>query len=292
MLSILIPLYNYNVRELVEELAGQCARSGVEYEILCFDDASLPAYQARNIWVGDLPGVEYKLMPQNLGRSRIRNVLAASARYDYLLFMDCDSKVIRRDYIQKYLDNLDPGALVYGGRAYAGNPPADPELFLHWHYGVHREQMSVEERIRQPYHSFMTNNFLIPKALFMKIGFDERLTQYGHEDTLFGFELQQRKIPIKHIDNPLEHMGLEPADVFLDKTQKAVENLHFLAGQNLPVETRLLTTLRKLQSLKIAKTVFSLLKKIAPALQSNLHSAKPDLFYLDLYKLYLLMKMS
>ncbi len=33
----------------------------------------------------------------------------------------------------------------------------------------------------------MTNNFLIQQVLLAKIKFDERLNQYGHEESLFGF---------------------------------------------------------------------------------------------------------
>ncbi|MBK9012976.1 MAG: hypothetical protein IPM82_02230 [Saprospiraceae bacterium] len=66
----------------------------------------------------------------------------------------------------------------------------------------------------------MTNNFLIPRQLFLEIQFDETLRQYGHEDTLFGMELARRQVPIVHIDNPLEHIGLEPVDVFLRKTEQ------------------------------------------------------------------------
>ena len=40
MLSILIPIYNYNVYPLVEELHKQCIECKIDFEIICIDDAS------------------------------------------------------------------------------------------------------------------------------------------------------------------------------------------------------------------------------------------------------------
>ena len=40
MLSILIPVYNYNVVPLVLELHKQCLECEIDFEILCQDDAS------------------------------------------------------------------------------------------------------------------------------------------------------------------------------------------------------------------------------------------------------------
>jgi len=48
MLSILIPVYNFNVTQLVQTLAEQCAATGEAYEIICFDDGSTPEFKAQN----------------------------------------------------------------------------------------------------------------------------------------------------------------------------------------------------------------------------------------------------
>ena len=164
--------------------------------------------------------LDMKELSSNQGRSRIRNLLADAAKGQYLLFLDCDSKVVKADYLATYVSALHPDTLLYGGRCYLPTPPADQRYYLHWYYGIHREQQSAEQRQKQPYHSFMTNNFLIPTKQFMAIRFDESLKQYGHEDTLFGMELKNRQVPIVHMDNPLEHTGIEVAEIFLDKTKR------------------------------------------------------------------------
>lgn len=291
-LSILIPIYNYDVRPLVKALKYQAEKAPMPVEILCWDDASTPEFQTLNASIGPLEGVAYQIMPENLGRSRIRNRLAAAAQYDYLLFMDGDSEVARADYLEQYLAHCKPGQLLYGGRIYQAEPPAQRELRFHWHYGRQREAQPAAERQQQPYHSFMTNNFLLPKALFEPISFDERLLQYGHEDTLFGLELRKRGIPIRHLDNPLIHAGLEPAPVFLDKSVQAIENLAFLYKEGSLSETRLLSVYERLLKWQLAGPLSWGLSGLLPALQRYLTNAStPNLRAFDLYKLGVLLKL-
>ena len=106
MLSILIPVYNFNVTRLVQTLAEQCAATGEAYEIICFDDGSTPEFKAQNQPIQDIKHIDYQELPKNLGRSAIRNALGQAAQYPYLLFMDCDSEVVSKDYINNYLEPL------------------------------------------------------------------------------------------------------------------------------------------------------------------------------------------
>ncbi len=288
MLSILLPIYNFDIRPLVMDLQAQCRDCGVEYEIVCFDDGSAEGFKIKNREVAQLEKVTYRELPHNLGRSAIRNALGRAARYPWLLLMDCDSKTVSPHFIKNYLDHLQPGSLVYGGRCYAPHPPDDPALYFHWHYGTHREFMTAAQRSRSPWHHFMTNNFVIPRQLLLDILFDETLTQYGHEDTLFGMELKQRQIPIIHIDNPLEHIGLEPVDVFLKKTEQGIENLHLLWRQGKPIETKLLRVFIKCKNWGLTFPLFLFFRLFKNRMAAQLRSGAPSLKVFDLYKLGLL----
>lgn len=290
MLSILIPIYNFDVRALVNELSRQSAGLPLPAEILCFDDGSEERWKALNREVSRLPSVRYRELPANLGRSRIRNALADAARGSYLLFLDCDSEVPDGAYLERYARELDGRSLLYGGRAYREEPPADPQLFLHWLYGSRREQMPPSRRCEQPYHHFMTNNFLIPAAVFQEIRFDERLRHYGHEDTLFGMQLRNRGVPIRHLDNPLLHIGLEPAAVFLEKTRAGVRNLAFLYHSEAGIETRLSLFYEKLKRAGALRPARAFLSLLRPLLLRNLLSPGPRLFFFDLYKLSLFLE--
>jgi len=291
MLSILIPIYNFDVRPLVQALHRQGEESGVPFEICCFDDCSELAFRQKNAAVDSLAHVNYQTFSKNKGRSAIRNTLAKAAEYDYLLFMDCDSKVVRADYLQTYLSHLQADTVLYGGRVYRAQPPEDVRLRLHWHYGREREQTTASERKQHSYHSFMTNNFLIPKAVFERIGFDESLRQYGHEDTLFGLELRRRNIPVLHLDNPLEHLGLESADTFLRKTEQAVENLHQLWQSGKLTEARLLHFFEQCRRLYLIRPLHALFQLAKPWLQNYfLRQHKTKLWLFDFYKLGIFMQ--
>lgn len=289
MISVLIPIYNFNIRQLVDDLYQQLTVAGMPFEILCFDDGSEESFKRNNQLINNLH-INYYELPENIGRARVRNVLAKAAQYPYLLFMDCDSKVISPHYIQNYIDYLQKDTVLYGGRSYASTPPDRSELYFHWYYGRQREQIPAIIRQQNPYHAFMTNNFLISKEIFDKIQFDERLTQYGHEDTLFGLELQKRQIKILHLDNPLEHLGLEETTVFFNKTRQGIQNLAFLAKEHPQLETRLLKTYHKLEKTGLLNLTYQILKTLQPFILRKLQSQNFDLRWFDLYKLKLLIE--
>jgi len=290
-LSILLPIYNFDCRQLVQALYQQCKQTAFPFEILCLDDASLTEFRSFNQALkSEAKEINYQYLEQNVGRSRIRNLLAEQAQFDYLLFMDCDSKVVRADYIQTYLKKLNPSNLLYGGRVYDNEFVDKQQFALHYKFGKQREESIAKVRNQQAYHSFMTNNFVIPKAIFQQIQFDESLTQYGHEDTLFGFELKMRDIPVLHLDNPLEHIGLERSNVFLLKTNRAIENLAQLYLQGKPIATKLLTTYLKLKKYRLRKIYQFIYQIFQASIQRNLLSSDPALLFFDLYKLNQLIK--
>ena len=287
MLSILIPVYNYNITKLVSDLHQQCENAEIVYEIVCFDDGSSDNFKKENQIIQKFDNVVYHELPQNLGRSKIRNELGKAAEFGYLLFMDCDSQVVSKNYIKNYIEKLDPSCLLYGGRVYQSAAP-EKEYFFHWFYGRHREQMPVEQRRAKPHHSFMTNNFLIPKNIFTNFLFDEKLTQYGHEDTIFGLQLKEANIPIIHIDNPLEHEGLETTDSFLIKTKQGIENLHFLSKEYDLLDTRLLRTYKKAKNWRLTFFINLIFQVSEKSLLKNFNSSNINLKLFDFYKLGLL----
>jgi len=285
MLSILIPIYNWNVVELVEDLHQQCLACEIVFEIICFDDGSTAEYKAENQIIANYDNVQYKELTENLGRAKIRNTLGAAAKFEYLLFMDADAKVIHPNFIQKYIVCLSSKMLLYGGCVYKANPPHHSQHLLHYYFGKHREEISTEERKIAPYQSFKTFNFVVPKAIFTKIRFEESITQYGHEDTLFGNRLEQEAISILHIDNPLEHLGLENTATFLRKQEQALDTLYQLYQHKKHPNTRLIQAFERCYQLGIHFYVSSILQKLLPFIEKQLYKKKPRIFFLDLYKL-------
>ena len=93
-LSILIPIYNYNVTLLVQSLTEQLTKTGKEGEIILFDDGST-SFISSNRLVENNSFVSFHRSEINEGRMATRRKLSDLARYNYLLFIDCDKKTGR-----------------------------------------------------------------------------------------------------------------------------------------------------------------------------------------------------
>ncbi len=284
-ISILIPIFNFNVEELVRELKAQCeaAHDLKDFEILLFEDGSKEKFQNASL-VSEK--IIYKEFQENQGRSKIRNLLAQSSKFEALLFLDCDSRIDKKDFIKAYIQNFQEGSIVYGGRTYDSKEPSQ-EVYLRWKYGVEREIISADVRIQNPYKSFMTNNFLIDKKVFLDIGLDESLKGYGHEDTLLGIELKKQGIPIIHIDNPAVHIGLETKEDFLEKTKEGLKNLLDLHHQKKlgSGEVKILKYYTYFKFFPIKQLFQKYYQKKERSILEDLDSKEVNIRNFDLYKL-------
>ena len=135
-----------------------------------------------------------------------------------------------------------------------------------------------------PYACFTTFNFLISRAIFLKIKFNESFTQYGYEDALFGVELKQRGISIRHIDNPLIHNGLDMNSEFLRKTEVALCTLSTL-GTTMQQEASVSRTAFRLKRLYLDNLFGGFYRISSPLMRKNLLSKRPSMFLFSLYKL-------
>ncbi len=290
MLSVLIPVYQWDPQKLVVDIRQQLLQCGISFEILVSDDTPLsqkPEYQSD---LELLSGVNCYWRDRSLSRSANRNFLAGKALYSYLLFLDCDAEVVNPDFIRRYLHDLNPGTVLVGGTLYHAIPPQNPSQKLRWIFGTHREQISASIRNLDPWKSFSTFNFLIPSAIFHSIRFSEELTGYGHEDTLFGLELKNKGIPVNHLDNGLVHLGLDPAEMFLAKVRESVSGLvqlqrSGLISQNYSSEIKLLRTSARFRKLGMMRWVSFFFRVFRKPLENALIGNHPKLYVLDLYKL-------
>ena len=259
MISICIPIHNYYAYPLARRLVNQAKTSKVDIEVICIDDHSSGYYLGQNKGLADISN--YIKLAENIGRARIRNLFLKYAQGEYLLFLDDDSVVESDNFLRKYNKALEANPqVVQGGRVYdeRGNDQAHRLRYL---YGTKIESRPVEERRKHPYQSFMTNNFLIRRDVLEQIKFDKRISKYGHEDTLFGYRLEEAKIPITHIDNPVVNGQVETNAEFLHKTVTAVENLvsiyNFMwEDQRFCQSVRLLNTYGKVRRMGLHKIVY------------------------------------
>lgn len=286
MLSIVIPTYNYNVYPLVADLNEQSTLLKIVFEIIVLDDCSSnPFIQNENI--NNLEYARYEMLPKNIGRSAIRNKLAREAKFDNLLFLDADTQISSEHFIKVYSSHFtEDYQIVYGGITYQKEKPSSDQL-LRWKYGKKREALAVIDRNKNPYLRFLTLNFLIRKEVFDQVNFNETIPNLRHEDTLFAMDLKKHNIKIKHIENPVVHLGIESSKVFLEKSIESVDALSLFIDQNLiqARETKLSRKALNLRSIKIAPLVLFFYRAYKKTIKTNLLSDRPSLFLFDIYRL-------
>lgn len=280
MLSILIPVYNFNSRPLLESLHSQAEALNIEYEIVVADDASTLCKE-EIAGIASLDYVRFYKFDTNQGRSRIRNFLASKALFRYLLFMDCDAEAPDSNYLKRYVNCLTPNACIFGGRAlypYAASSDYSLELM----YNRIKEVNYVKDKI------FTTFNFVIDRELFEKVKFDEDIETYGHEDTVFAYKISLVS-EINFIDNPLVHLGISKNKDYLAKVECACANLVKLSAHypdnvmgKLFKVWRIYLYFRRLYLIPLLRFLYD---KWHKRLIVNLMSSNPSLLYLDIYKL-------
>ena len=289
MLSICIPTYNCDIKDLVSELSKQCEKTTVDFDIIVLEDGSDENYAKLNSSIEKISGAKHIIDTQNHGRSYTRNRLADIAKGEKLIFIDCDSAIPDPLFINRYLENIDTD-VVCGGTTYT-KLQYTPEISLRYTFGTKVEKTTAEKRNQAPYSAFTTNNMMVSKKVFEKIRFCEALKKYGHEDSLFGFELQENKIPILHIDNPVIHTGIETNDKFLAKTRAGIENLVEMMNID-GISPKFFSHIRlyrhyvKLKKMHLLWTIKLTYKIFGKALEKHLTNSKqPKLMLFNLYKL-------
>jgi glycosyltransferase involved in cell wall biosynthesis len=290
-ISILIPVNNYDIIALVHSMKDGMENVPEFCEILIGDDGSSEEYRKK---YKSLEGDKVRVVTseKNIGRAAIRNRLVDESQGDYLLFIDADV-VIRETaetYLNNWLENLHLGKVIYGGILYNDNPPGDPDKLLRWKYGRMKEQRKAHDRNKHPHSSFSTFNVLIERQVFSKLRFYEELRQYGHEDTLFSYQLKKAGIAVHHIDNGLIHEGLETNKEYLSKTKLSIENLSRIYDNVTDKRTfsstvSLLRTFTWVRWFRLRGLMAGFFIKYRERMEIRLDSSKINLCLFKLYKI-------
>lgn len=286
MLSILIPVYNYDVFALVNNLHNQCTKSKITFEILCLDDAS-NLFTIENQRITQFENTSFLTLESNIGRSAIRNLLAKKANFENLLFLDADTIPVHDNFILNYIFQINnEEKIVYGGISYQSEKPSKEKL-LRWVYGRKRESISPIERNKNPSKFALVSNLLIQKEIVKIYPFDETIHEYGYEDLLFFSILKSKDIQIIHIENPTYHLNLESSNVFLNKTKTALKNLKILKNSKKlsQEDSKIIAASEYLKKMKLIQIFTYFFITTQAKIEQNLISEKPSLFLFDLYKL-------
>ncbi|OYT17568.1 MAG: glycosyl transferase family 2 [Bacteroidetes bacterium 4572_77] len=285
------------MRPLVKAIGLQMKNLNIAVELILIDDASKNYFKQLN--QEECKKYQYYELSQNIGRSSIRNLFLKYAQYEHLLFLDGDSYIVEPSFLKNYIHFLQQNEavnIVCGGRVYNAKKPPKEKL-LRWNYGIKRESQTATQRKQFPNHSFMTNNFVVRKELLQNILFDERLKNYGHEDTLFGYELWKKNIPILHVENPIENGDVEDNEVFLFKTEEGVRNLAFIykdrdCDKQLAQMVSLLMAYEQLKKYHLIFMIQVLFVVFGKSIRAALKKGWISLWLFNFYKLGLLVSSS
>jgi cellulose synthase/poly-beta-1,6-N-acetylglucosamine synthase-like glycosyltransferase len=287
MLSVLIPCYNCDITNLVNELQRQLSALSIMYEVIVIEDAS-NLFLKENLSIESMQFITYIQLEKNIGRAKIRNLLSETAKYPYLLFLDCDTALYNKDFIKNYLIYCKKNCIVIGGTTYDDNFCSNCSLAHK--YGSKRERFDAKNiKNKEKYNIFTTPNFLIYKDIFERVKFDETLTDYGHEDTLFGLQLAKEGFKFVCIDNPVIHKGLDTNINYLKKTDTALQTLFkiYQSGKypELMQVSKIIHYFNFIKKIKMKYFVKKLFLIFKTLLVKNLTGKNPSLLLFDAYKL-------
>ncbi|ETD21519.1 glycosyltransferase family 2 protein [Hoylesella oralis] len=282
-LSILIPTYNDCCLELVRQLAEQA--QNIEdlhaYEIIVADDGSTEKETVEaNRPINNIEHCRYIERLENKGRAIIRNFLAQQACHVWLLYIDSDMTVIRKDFLKTYLTCTET-QVIYGGYKVLGSHQGN----LRFMYEKRAERKhSAAMRTKKPHLDFHTSNFLVSKTVMATTPLDTRFRHYGYEDVLFGKILHEKNIRIAHIDNPLGFDRFENNDSFLAKTEEGLRTLYQFRNE-LNDYSRILQTVCQLRKFGLTNMVETIFRWRKDKWKAILCSNKPSILLLNFYKI-------
>lgn len=287
MLSVCIPVFNYDVCELVNDIHKQCKNSDICFEIIISDDVSTDTLKTEKNKTIELPCTEYIVQQKNIGNALNRNFLAQKAKYDWLLFIDADMQTVDSLYIKRYLNAIkENNADVFSGGILYKKEASQKEHTLKLLHG--RKYEAIKNNFnKDSFLGFTAANFLIKKEVFTNFPISNLKNKYGYLDTIYGIQLKLNGYNLKLTNNPLYHNGLETANQFISKTEKALENAYFLQKTEPEVAQylKIIKFYKKIKPFKIVPIVrfaFGLTKN---KIRKNLTGNSPSLFLFQLYKL-------
>ena len=286
MLSILIPVYNYNISNLVQEIHKQVTKLDIEFEIICFNDNSTSYSSENSLTISSLLNAKIINSKKNLGRVHARQVLCDNSNYDWLLFLDADVLPKSDTFIQNYINNLSCGYdAFFGGFAYTKKRPK-PESILRWKYGRKFEEIDANKRNKKPHQLIISANFLIRKATFSKINSKIERKSYGL-DNYFASLLKQNNINVLHLNNEVYHYGLENSKRYLEKTEETIITIIWaFNNKKLPEhDQKLLLLFERIKKIRLNYFLSFLYNCFRLIIKRNLLGKNPNLYLLQFYKL-------
>ncbi|MGM5470669.1 glycosyltransferase [Flavobacteriaceae bacterium LMO-SS05] len=286
MISVLIPVYNYPVFELVKAIHRQLLQSKLPFEIICLEDGSDKHFIESNKTLNTFSNTRLLISRTNKGRELSRQQLAENSTYETLLFLDADTLPVHQNFISIYSEYFNSEyQAIFGGIIYRPEKPKT-EYVLRWAYGKAHEQIDAKKRNQNRYNTITSANFLIDKQVFLKYNSNIVSSDYGF-DAYFSSLLKRDRVIIKHIDNAVFHLGIEKSKTYLNKKEEAARTLLMLYNQNKITkdDNNLLALFVALKRFKLGHLFSFFYKVFGSQLKKQLLGKHPYIPLLQLYRI-------
>ena len=286
MISILIPIYNYNISSLVCEIHKQAIHANIEFEIICFDDKSEKYISENKSTIDAFEHTKILVSNKNIGRTNARQILSDNSKYNWLLFLDADVIPKSGNFIEHYIDKTNSCyEVIYGGLAYSKAKPEHKSI-LRWLYGQTYEEVDAKKRNLNPHQLITSGNFIIKKTVFDKINLQIDRKGYGL-DNYFAALLKQNNIKVSHINNEVYHFGIENSIVYLSKVEGGIITLLWLFNKEKisKSDNKLLSTFVLFKKLKLNYLMVYFYQLFNSKIKNHLLGPNPNMELLQFYKL-------
>ncbi|MGV0925301.1 glycosyltransferase family 2 protein [Empedobacter tilapiae] len=285
MISILIPIYNWNITDLALRLSQQIFAINTEIEVIFYDDCSTDKLLIEiNRNVVKKYGFNYISSIQNRGIADALNYLESLAKYDWLLYLDADVFPVQNDFIFNYLSVIGKQNRIYcGGILYQNKEPS--EGTLRWRYGRKYEVQTKEIANENPYLNFKACNFLVHKVVIQCYPFESNNgKEYAAVDTLFGLKLKNTSIEIEFIENRVYHLGLETNEIYVGKACFYAKSIAKEFIRKTELDGIRLVSFYKKQPLFLLNIYGWVYRNFKTKITQNLVSNNPSLTLFQFYK--------
>lgn len=274
MLSIVIPVYNYNILPLVEQLHREASSLNLPFELLICDDASTQVFHQQQI--EQLPHTRWLTNSVNRHVAYTRNRLLNEVQYPWVLLLDADVLPLSSTFIQDYLMRIDQGHFFQGGFTYVV-PDDLANQSLRFTYG---------QRIEQYKHLHSCCNLFFNQRE-LQLQFDEAITEYGYEDTLFFLDLAKRNIEVIRLNNKVVHHSTESNKTYLERSKQACWGLATLIRQGKihTHDVQLSGLYHQLEKYHFAFVLSILDAVVGASIRRNLLGKKPSMTAFKWFKL-------
>jgi glycosyltransferase involved in cell wall biosynthesis len=234
-LSILTPVFRHDPTPIARALEATPAQARSRFEWVVVDDGSgdeALLATLRELMKNALFSARLIALPQNQGRAHARNRLVAEATAPFVLFLDADMIPDDPGFVGRWLDLIDREAphAAFGGFS-VDQAPDLPATALHKFMSARSDCRNATARSKDPSQFTATSNLLVRREVLADIPFDDGFKGWGWEDV--DWALRASKLgPIRHIDNPATHAGLDSVETLLRKFGEAGPNYARLAAKH------------------------------------------------------------